>query len=217
MSRPERWRRRGAALAIGLAAVATACSGDGGSDDALPATSTASSAPTTDTTAAAPATVDAVAALVDELAAVPTDHAFGSRTLVDGVEALVLEGRRVAGAVAMTVTSADATVDYVVAADGSTWVRPDGATDWEPDDPLPVGDPLDVLRAPDAVRILGDGAYEARYPAAAFGVTDVDTLVLRLDIVGTEVTFTYTTSSVSVEGRVGPLDDTAPVEIPAGA
>lgn len=212
----------GAALVASLVAVA-ACSDDGSSADSsgvassTVAASTTASGDITTTVAPNPGVV-----LQDALAALTAGYHFTSTVTVNGAQSLVADGDRIGDASRLTITSADATVAYIITAEGS-YVRP-GDGDWERlDVPPATSDPISALSAPSGIAPLptADGSVQVRVTVAATalgiaadGMVDVDVTVVNGAVTQVSYTTAIEGGDATVVTVIGPIADPTPISAP---
>jgi len=153
-----------------------------------------------------------------DLSSIPDTYGFTSTTTLGETEALKIEGRRVSGETEVTISSTAASLQYVVAADGSTWVRTDVRDSWRTDDPLTIGDPLEPLRHPIDVRwVSSEGhtnVYQADYGSSLFGLPDGPSLTLSISTNPDQVSYRYESDGAAVEINLTTATDQTPIELP---
>lgn len=175
-----------------------------------------------DTTPAAPPATDpptptAADVLAAALRTTAAGYHFTTTVRVGDEVALSAEGDHLAGGTRMTVTSGDASIEYVIA-EGQAWVAQDG--EWSELDEPTVTDPLAALGTPASVRDLPDGGrLEATYPGSALGLESADPVPVVFELAdGRIATITYRTESGGTEATVvavlGPPASETPVTIP---
>ncbi len=179
-SAPPRLRPRprfGAVVAFGL--MLAACSA------AEPA-----AAPSTTLTArpsvTRPAASETRPLLAEALERYEAGYEFASRVIVNGEDAVSVNGRTIDGAFEMTIRSGEGEIEYL-AVGSDRWARsPDGAWDAVVEDGT-TSLPLGSFRAPTSVAVRSENGQvvvlEATYPAEAFMQSGSD-LVVTLTIDG---------------------------------
>ncbi len=208
-----------------FAVVLITASCGGSSDPSQPsdaATTTVAAIATTTEAAEATtttSTVPAAQSLEADLAAVPAAFTFTSVTSVDDSEVLRIDGRRIDGDTELSVSSNGALLHYVVAADGSTWVRTDGDEQWAVDEPLTIDDPLEPLRHPTEVRWQSSDAntniYQADYETSLFALPDGPPITLFISARSDQILYRYVSESTTVDLTLIAAPDLAAIEIPA--
>lgn len=184
--------------------------------DAAPTTVAAAVTTTEATTTTS--RIPAAPSLEADLAAIPSAYSFTSVTLVDDDEVLRIEGRRIDGDTELDVSSNGALLHYVVAADGSTWVRTDGEETWAVDDALTIDDPLEPLRHPTEVRWESSDAntriYRADYEAWLFALPEGPPITLFISARSDQILYRYKSGSTTVDLTLVSAPDLAAIEIP---
>ncbi|MCU1502734.1 MAG: hypothetical protein JWM12_2088 [Ilumatobacteraceae bacterium] len=189
-------------------------------------TSAAAAAGTPSSASAAPApavAADPAATLQQALTALGTTYHFSSTASVNGAVALVADGDRIGDGSRLSVTANEATVGYVITADG-TWVHQPGAAWQQIDDPPATADPIEALRAPSGVVLVGTDADGTKLdiivPGTALGLAGDSGVTVRATVVdGALGSVSYTamigTTPATVIATFGPAADPSPVAAPA--
>jgi hypothetical protein len=165
---------------------------------------------------------DASGLLAAALAAASSGYHFVTTVVVGADVALTAEGDRSGASTRMSVTSNDATVDWVITADGS-WVAENGI--WrEIDQPAPVTDPLVSLAAPSKITVTGsdaaDATLTATYPASDFGLPGDTPIDVTIDLAGGDLaSLAYTAPGsdppVTVTTLISAPTGTTPITAPS--
>ena len=208
-----------AALAASLTTSLAACSSTSSSDGTT-VTTTAGTG-----TGTSPATLpaDPAAALSQGVAALDAGYHFTATVTVNGATQLIADGDRNGANSQLAITSAGATVDYVITADGS-WAKPaDG--EWQVLEVAPAtSDPIDALRAPVAVEVspTTDGTLRLKVTvtAVSLGIQadgNVDVLVTLQGGVITVISYDATVQggTANVSTAISAITDTTPITAPA--
>jgi hypothetical protein len=190
------------------------------------------SAPTTTTTpvAAPPAATtdvpvpppDGPALLRRGFSELADGYHFVTIATVDGAVAVSANGDHIADRTRLIVTSGDATIGYIVTAEGS-WVS-NGDTWQELDEPAPVTDPITPLTAPIDVTVVAhdeaSATMAARYPASALALPGTATITVLFETVGSSIrSISYTPpgdTQTFVRADISALVDTTPITQPSG-
>lgn len=202
-----------AALAVSLTTT-LACSDDSGS----PASSTVATGDP-----ALPVVVqDPAAALQHGLDQLAAGYHLVAVVTVNGAVSVQAEGDRVGANSRLDITSAGATVSYVITPEGNYAKPADG--DWEQLDVAPAtSDPIDALRAPVAVATAGttDGGMQLTVTvnAVALGIQVEGNVELTVTLVdGLITTIAYDAAvqggQANVTTTISALTDTTPITAP---
>ncbi|MDO8389077.1 MAG: hypothetical protein Q7V57_01200 [Actinomycetota bacterium] len=202
-----------AALAVSLTTT-LACSDDSGSPSS-------SAVGTTDP--ALPVVVqDPAAALQHGLDQLAAGYHMVATVTVNGAVSLRAEGDRVGTSSRLEITSAGATVSYVITPEGNYAKPTDG--DWEQLDVTPAtSDPIDAMRAPVAVTTVGTTAgglqLKVTVNAVALGIQvdgNVDLNVTLVDGLITTITYDAAVQGgqANVTTVITALADATPITAP---
>ncbi len=211
-----------AAVLIAGVALAAACSDGSTPTGDEPSLTTEAPATTAPGTSAAVATDVEVVDLPAALTALDAGYHFAATVSLNGQVSLVAEGDRVGSSSRLEITSAGATVSYVITPEGNYAKPADG--EWERLEVAPAtSDPINALRTPVSVTPAGkEGAgmrLTVTVTATSLGITadgDVAVDVLVVDGAITEVRYSATVEGGTAEvvTVVSALADASPITAP---
>jgi len=162
--------------------------------------------------------LDGSTLLSESLALYGDGYRFNAVAEVHGSEAAVISGVVVGQDAQMVITSGDATVSYLITADGS-WFQTEGGEWQEVDSVGPIERPLEDLASPTSVTILSADddriAAVAFYAGAKFGSEGAIEMSLRF-VDGRLVSASYETETASISTSFSHLDG-ASIETPSAS
>ncbi|CAB4364414.1 MAG: hypothetical protein F2681_10315 [Actinobacteria bacterium] len=210
-----------AALAASLTTSLAACSSTSSSSATTVAGTSTDGIGTGTATVTVPA--DPAAALAEGVAALDVGYHFTATVTVNGATQVVADGDRNGSNSRLAITSAGATVDYVITADGS-WAKPaDG--EWQLLEVAPAtSDPIDALRAPVAVEVSpstgGTLHVKVTVTAVSLGIQAEGNVSVLVNLQGGVITLisydaTVQGGTANVSTAISAITDTTAITAPA--